>query len=93
MLSVVSPGATPPHVAATMLERSRPTARVHGFVVAARHRSQGYGAELLERVEARARERDSEHVAPAVREGNEGAAEFSASEGPREWGTVMEKEL
>jgi len=66
---------------------------IHDLVVDEAHRGRGHGAELLSAGKSWAEERDCQHVALAVRDGNGAALDFYESEGMDEWGSVVETEL
>lgn len=66
---------------------------VHDLVVDEPRRSEGFGAELLDHLEAWARERDCEYLVLASRLGNEEAMSFYEDNGLERWGYVVETEL
>lgn len=66
---------------------------VHDLVVDEALRGQGYGAELLERLEEWARERDCECLALANALDNDDGLAFYEREGMERWGYVVEREL
>jgi len=66
---------------------------IHDFVVEEASRGRGFGAELLAFVETWAEECACQHVALAVRDGNDGALDFYESEGMERWGHVVETAL
>ena len=66
---------------------------IHDLVVDEPLRGQGYGAELLEWVEAWAAERDCEYVALANAQDNDEGLAFYEREGMERWGYVVETEL
>lgn len=66
---------------------------LYDLVVDEPRRGEGYGTELIEYVEAWAREHDCEHVALASPLAKEGVHRYYETRGYERWGYVIEKSL
>jgi GNAT superfamily N-acetyltransferase len=77
---------------ANLLHHAR-HAWLYDLVVDEPHREQGYGTELVEYVEAWARERECESVALASPAAKDDVHEFYESREYERWGYVIEKRL